>query len=204
MSEVTWSLTSVPKDSLVVIFVLLSWANTQGTQRVDYYVISSSRATNFRARTPLSLISFNKTKAQKPASGDPTTQLRLLKVSAPKQAIIKYIMNCEQSDSVRERLSSLVLYRCHWESLRAKKKKKRKNGWLRMLYITPQWPDTGTIFKDTLISSGVTASYEAAKYHGQITLHERGCRPWLHPSHIPCDGWTGIALGWLGKQVKEP
>lgn len=104
---------------------------------MDYYVISSSRATNFRARTPLSLISFNKTKAQKPASGDPTTQLRLLKVSAPKQAIIKYIMNCEQSDSVRERLSSLVLYRCHWESLRAKKKEKKKWMAKDVVHYTP-------------------------------------------------------------------
>lgn len=60
-------------------------------------------------------------------------QLRLLKVMTPKLTIINYIVNREQSCSVREGLFPFTLY----DALGASQGK-IKNGWLRILYIIPQ------------------------------------------------------------------
>lgn len=146
--------------------------------------MTSGACATWQIGTPLSLIISNKTEGQKSASGDDTTQWRLLKVTTPKMTIIKYIMNWEQFRSTKESFI-LLLSKDAIGSFSRWNAKWKRSAWPDMLCMIPaphpQWPATETIFKDAFISAVMTALEKWPGTSARQFFKRKGCRAWLHP-----------------------
>lgn len=86
-----------------------------------------------------------------------------------------------------------------------KTQNEKENGWPGKLCIIPQSPATETIFKDTLISAGLTACEKWPGPRARQTLQGERLHSMSTPftdAHMMDE--MGTALGWLGSWFKEP